>query len=333
MSTEIKIWQVGENGLATLDTTLAEEGRDEPNDLQGWIRATPAILGGDVVIIGEQVQTRSGPMDFLAIDGAGNTVVVELKRGRLPREALVQAIDYASDVANWDLDRLNEECLLHHKQPLEAYLNDTREDMDIEDVSWNNATRILLVGTEVEEALQRMVEWLAESFGMSINAILFKYVKTEGGDELLARTMIIPEEVEKERSQRQGSKIPMSDEPGSYDEGELRDLLGPYLSQDRRTPRRIRRYLLPLCLEHGTVTRDRLKQELVTQSEADDEGQAGMMITGVSRELGFKSRDYLRQVIRYDKPRPWEKENYRIEEDHEQMVRELLEELASTATE
>ncbi len=326
MSTEIKVWQLQDGQLMDLDETMEDAGRTEVQDLQPWIRTKPMVLGRDVLIIGEQVQTRSGPMAFLAIDSAGDTVVVELKRGRLPREALTQAIDYASDVASWDLDRLSEECLKQHQQSLEAYLNENLEGIDVEDLSLNEATRILLVGTEIEQALQRMIEWLSDSFGMSINAVLLRYIKTANGDELLARTMIIPEEVVKERSQRQGTKIPMSDEPGTYDEEELEPLLQKYLAEDRPTPRRIRSYVLPLCLEHGTVTRDLLKQELVAEGEATDEGKAGVYITSISRELGFKDRDYLRQVIRYDKPQPWEKDNYRIPDDYQSLIRRLLNE-------
>ena len=43
--------------------------------------------------------------------------------------------------------------------------------------------------------------------------------------------------------------------------------------------------------------------------------------------LGIKQRDYLRQVIRYEKPYPWEKENYRIEEKYKGIVKDLLSEL------
>lgn len=114
---------------------MEDTGRTEVEDLQAWIGTKPTVLGRDVLILGEQVQTRSGPMDVLAIDSSGNTVVVELKRGRLPREALVQAIDYASDVASWDLDRLSEECLKYHKQPFEAYMNENLEGGDVEDFS------------------------------------------------------------------------------------------------------------------------------------------------------------------------------------------------------
>jgi RecB family endonuclease NucS len=52
------------------------------------------------LIIGEQVQTKSGYLDFLGIDKNGNTVIIELKRDKLPREVIAQTIDYASDVAS-----------------------------------------------------------------------------------------------------------------------------------------------------------------------------------------------------------------------------------------
>ena len=108
MSTQIRVWQIQkDNTLKQCTTSMAEGDRDEPNDLQSWIRSEPQILGDDILIIGEQVQTMSGPMDFLAIDGDGNVVIVELKRNLLSREALAQAIDYASAVASWDVDRLS----------------------------------------------------------------------------------------------------------------------------------------------------------------------------------------------------------------------------------
>ena len=269
-------------------------------------------------------------MDFLGIDSEGNTVVVEVKRDRVSRVALAQAIDYASDVATWDLDRLNEECLRYHKQPLDDYLNENLQEIALEELTLNDSTRILLVGTGVEEALQRMIEWLSGTFGMGINAVLFKYVQTRSGDELLAKTTIIPEEVEKERSQRQAGKIPMSDEPGNYEDDDLHVLLAAYLAEDEPTPRRMRRVLLALCLDHEPVTRDDVKQELIRQGEAQDERQAGLVTATISSGLGMRDHDYLRQVIRYDKSRPWRKENYRIEERYKGMVREVLAERGET---
>lgn len=41
-----------------------------------------------------------------------------------------------------------------------------------------------------------MVEWLSDSYGVNVNAVVLSYVKTKGGEELLIKTSIISEEIE-----------------------------------------------------------------------------------------------------------------------------------------
>ena len=110
MGTEIKTWQIVEGKLQSITTNLKNEGRTEPYDLEPWLESNPAILGSDIVIIGRQTMSKSGPIDLLGIDKTGNVVIVEIKRDNLPREALTQAIDYASDAAEWTIERLGEIC-------------------------------------------------------------------------------------------------------------------------------------------------------------------------------------------------------------------------------
>jgi hypothetical protein len=50
-------------------------------------------------------------------------------------------------------------------------------------------------------------------------------------------------------------------------------------------------------------------------------------VTTISREIGIEQRDYLRQIIKYDKPNPWEKENYRLVEEYKDLVKCVLEDL------
>lgn len=291
---------------------MVETGRKEAEDLGKWIRSDPSILGQDLLIIGEQVPTRSGTADFLGIDKSGNLIIIELKRDELPRDALSQAIDYASDVASWDVDKISEICTKYTGSGLMDYLNEKFEDIDLEDLIINETQRILLVGFSIEESLQRMIEWLSNKYGVSINAVILKYVKTKSGDELIARTVIIPEGIEKERIRKRQFQVSMSDEPGNYDAEELKDLLKRYLSENRTTPRRIRDILLPLCLKHKVVTREMIKEELINRGEAEDEGKAGTILATTSREIGIERRDYLRQIIRYDKLNPWGKRKLQI---------------------
>jgi RecB family endonuclease NucS len=144
MASEIKSWQIVDGKLVPLISAMADAGRKEKDDLEQWINSNPQILGEDIAVIGEQIQTSSGPLDFLGIDTSGNTVIVELKRDRLPREALAQAIDYASDVAEWDKDRLREICQSHTGQSLEDYLTERFEGISIEDLGACRSTYRLL---------------------------------------------------------------------------------------------------------------------------------------------------------------------------------------------
>ncbi len=105
MGTEIRTWQIIGGKLTAIDSALKDEGRTEPYDLEPWLASNPEIIGADIIIIGRQVTTKSGPIDLLGIDKSGNTVIVEIKRDQLPRECLAQAIDYASAVAGWTVER------------------------------------------------------------------------------------------------------------------------------------------------------------------------------------------------------------------------------------
>jgi len=327
MSIEIKVWQISNGKLEENKTSLVESGRKEVEDLEKWIISNPNILGQDVLIIGEQVQTKTGAIDFLGIDQSGNLLIIELKRDRIPRVALAQAIDYASDVASWEIEKINEVCLKFREQNLEDYLNENFENVDLEDLIINKTQRILLIGFSIDEPLQRMIEWLATNYDVNINALLLKYFKTKSEDEMLARTAIIPEEIEKERIKRKQFQIIMSDEPGNYDDEELEELLVKYLKEDRKTPIRIKNILIPLILENNIVTREMIKKSLIKNNEVTDEGKAGIIITSISREIGLKNRDYLRQIIQYEKPNPWEKENYKLVGKYKNLLKEILNEI------
>lgn len=285
-------------------------------------------------MIGCQVTTRSGPLDLLAIDRLGNLVVIELKRDRLPREALAQAIDYASDVASWNLDKIREVCVKYTGKNLEDILSEVFPDIDLEGLAINESQRIILVGFAVEPALERMIEWLSEGYGVAINAVVLKYIRTSSGNEILTRSAVISEQVEEARIKTKKFTIAMSDEPGSYEEEQLRDLLVRYLSQELVTAQRIRDVLLPACLEREHITRDELKREFVRRNVVSDPSKAGYVLTVISGQVGMQKNDFLRQVIGYEYPNyTWEKDNYFIRPEYKQLVKEVLAALSSNQSE
>jgi hypothetical protein len=329
MGTEIKTWQIIDGKLTFIDTALKNEGRTEPYNLEPWLASNPEIIGTDIVIIGRQVTTRSGPIDLLGIDKSGNTVIIEIKRAELPRESLAQAIDYASDVAEWTVEKLGEICAGYTKKTLQEAFNETFPDVDLETVSPNSAQRIILVGFSIEASLERMIEWLSDSYGVNVNAIVLSYVKTKGGEKLLTKTTIISEEMEEERRRKQKKfEIPMSDDPGAHDPQRLQQLLRDYLSRDKVTNQRMHDILFPVLLKTKVLSRDQLKKAFVDFDPKYDESKVGYYLTLVSSQLGMKKNDFLRQVVSYEYPRHhWEKDNFAIRPEYKDLVKEVLEEL------
>ena len=146
MGTEIKSWPIINGKLAPIDSALKNEGRTEPYDLEPWLASHPEIIGTDIMMIGRQVRTKSGPIDLLGIDKSGNTVIIEIKRAELPRESLAQAIDYASDVAEWTVEKLGEVCTEYTKKTFHDTFNACFPDVDLEIITFNGTQRIVLVG-------------------------------------------------------------------------------------------------------------------------------------------------------------------------------------------
>jgi len=325
MATQIQTWQIVDGKLAAVKSSMIEEKKKEKDDLEAWIKTNPQIIGTDIFIIGEQIRTKSGPLDFLGIDNNGNVVVIELKRDKLAREVLAQALDYASDVAFWEVERFRDICLKFHNRTLEDYLGEKLGEGNIDDLSINQAVRILLVGFSVDESLGRMIEWLSSTYNVGINAIVLNYIKTSGGDELLSRTVIVPEEIEKEKAKSKKFIIEMSSEPGQYSNEDLRDQLHKYFSKNLYSAQRIKEHVIPILLENKIITRNQLKKEFIVRKAAPDESQAGYFLSLISSQLGQKANDFLRQVIHYETPNyAWEKDNFSIVEAYRDIVEEVI---------
>lgn len=328
MGTEIKTWEIQAGRPVAIESTLASAGRTEALDLESWIESDPSIVRAGLLLIGRQVMTSAGPLDLLAVDRSGDLVVIELKRDRLPREVLAQAIDYASDLATWSIDKISEACVKYTGESLEDIFSSTFPEVDLETTKINDRQRIVLVGFGAEAALERMVEWLSENYGVSINAVILKYIKTAAGSETLTRTAVISEDLEEKRSRAKKFTVPMSDEPGEYAEDELRRLLIEYLSQEQVTAQRIRDVLLPACLEHGRLSRDKLKEEFLKSNPDVEPNKAGFSLSVISGQMGMKKNDFLRQVIGYEYPTyEWEKDNYFIRREYRDLVRDVLAEI------
>ena len=81
MPTTMALWRLNDAGSAT---PVAAE-RLAAEALIKWLWSQlPELLGDEVLIVGRQVSTPSGPLDLLALDTEGRLVVIENKRDRTP---------------------------------------------------------------------------------------------------------------------------------------------------------------------------------------------------------------------------------------------------------
>ena len=115
----MRVFSIGADGTFTEYLKTLFQSDHEETVLENWLNSNPdgIIEDGKLLMIGRQVTTNLGSViDLLAIDRQGDTVVLELKRDRTPRETLAQALEYASFVESLDWEQL--EGIFH------AYIND-----------------------------------------------------------------------------------------------------------------------------------------------------------------------------------------------------------------
>jgi hypothetical protein len=189
--TEIKVWAVTDDDIGALEETSFASGRLEKH-LERWLERSPDLLGRDLLIIGRQVSTTSGPLDLLAIDALGALYIIELKRSMLPREVVTQALDYASWLNSASADeiiRIAEEYL---KGPLDEAFQD-KFGGQVPDITPQNY-KILVVGTGLDASAERLIGFLSQRHSVQINAVFFKYVRI-GRQELLIRSLLVPEAI------------------------------------------------------------------------------------------------------------------------------------------
>jgi hypothetical protein len=200
MPVEMAIWRMTDHG----PTPLAFSGLGVEERLEDMIVADPSLTGLDLLVVGRQVITDfGGRIDVLGVNAEGQLHVLELKRDRTPREVVAQALDYGSWVQGLTLEQASEIYADQHDGTLDDAFAE-RFDVPLPDV-FNADQRLTIVASELDQASDRIVAYLAERFGVPINAVFFRYFKDESA-EYLARTWLISPEAAEAKHPRSGSR-------------------------------------------------------------------------------------------------------------------------------
>lgn len=157
------------------------------------------------LVIGRQVPTvHGGIIDLLAMDEAGALIVVELKRDRTDREAVSQALDYASwvqDLQYEDVATVFEDYRRRRGTEAVSLQDAFKEHFGAEipeDV--NSSHEIVIVAAELRPETERIVRYLQANYGVPINVVFISFFK-DGDAEYLSRTWLV-EPSDDERASR-----------------------------------------------------------------------------------------------------------------------------------
>ncbi|HEX7238621.1 MAG TPA: hypothetical protein VF263_00030 [Longimicrobiaceae bacterium] len=196
------LWKVDGQGLQPVPTAIM----DVEQRLEDWLAADPGLTGLDLLIVGRQVVTPNrGRIDLLAIDADANTVVLELKRAKTPREVVAQVLDYASWVQKLSFAELDSICQAHLHKPLVDAYRERFESPLPEPV--NGEHKLVVVAAELDESSERIVQYLGDR-GININVVFFNLFRS-GEQELVGRAWL-RDPVELEERTESRHKAPWS---------------------------------------------------------------------------------------------------------------------------
>lgn len=185
MAAHVGIWAItdGEPRRAERSTVALE------TDLEGWCATDPSLLVEGLRIVGRQVHCAGGYIDLLGIDVQERWVIVELKRARLYRDALIQAIDYASSVRRMSGTDLRGaiERSTGSIPDIEGALE--KVDFQLRADESGRELAIIVAGTGTDPGLDRVADFLGD-FDMPLRVVTFDVFQEAGGTQLLVREVL-----------------------------------------------------------------------------------------------------------------------------------------------
>ena len=188
MPHDIRLWSIENDRLRE----RRRRSLDFEDRLEGWIAGDPGIISRELMIIGRHVKTGfGGIVDLLGLDDTGDVVIINLKRDTSPRDVSAQALDFAAwaqHLSNGDVTAIAD-IFLGAKGPLEdAFQHYFGKPLP---ESPNDGHRIVIIGSELDPASERIIKYLSEGHGVDINSVTFQQFELADGSETLARVFLM----------------------------------------------------------------------------------------------------------------------------------------------
>lgn len=212
----MKLFTINKNGKLTPfeECLFKEENRE--SDLENLLENNPEYFFEDskIMIIGRQIPTNLGSwIDLLGLDKSGNTVVIELKRGKTPRETVAQLLEYASFVENLDYEALDEiyKSYAGEETALDEYHQEYFQLSSDDIVSFNKSTKLVIVAQEMSNSIKQTSLYLRKK-GLDIYCMEFKYFQNCSLEKMITSDFVVGEESFIKSDIKPSSHLPKVDE-------------------------------------------------------------------------------------------------------------------------
>lgn len=185
--------------------------------LEDWLEKNPdgIVQDSKLLMIGRQIQTSLGKaIDLLALDRQGDLVVIELKRGRTPRETIAQALESAAYTAQLAYAQIEGVARQYHDDDALSLAQVHREYFALtpeEGASFNKNQRIVVVGETITREIRETATFLNDN-GLRVTCLEFAFFRTDDGKGLLSGDIVVTNDARDEGPVASGARGPKTTE-------------------------------------------------------------------------------------------------------------------------
>lgn len=197
--------KVEDGNLRNAELVIAQKTNLElENHLESWLERSPWAFAQEPILwIGRQTSAivEEGTIfpDLLGVDSAGNLIIVELKKGKAPREVVAQLLEYAAwahELSDERIYEIAESYFQTHKEFQGMDFQDAfSEVFEPDEVPVpNQRLRLFILAEEIPPAVSRVCRFLRTSHGIDVNCIAISTFQTESGEVLVITESKVGEE-------------------------------------------------------------------------------------------------------------------------------------------
>jgi hypothetical protein len=206
-----KLRKVNDDKESGILEKVKTDSIDYEKDFENWLENSPVVLLDDdsestVLWIGRQVNARVGEVgkypDLIGIDSNGDLIIVELKKGKTPREVVAQILEYASWGAALTYDDLNEitqgycssDKDLCGKSLLEIFRNvflPESEEGEGDNIHFNVSQKLYIVAEEISPIVKQVAMHLRNKYKVDIYCMEYEVLKTLQGEYFISTEKIL----------------------------------------------------------------------------------------------------------------------------------------------